>query len=290
MTDGFAKRLLVRLLLTIFLTFTILGTVGSGYVGYLLSSPHVLTQQLKAQSVAEKVYDSVEKYVTDQYQTTAIPPETYLDVITEDWITEQITAQITAEYATLKGNETTYQMDTTALDDAITTFFSDYAAEIDYTPDDTYDEKLQETIDRIHTELETQLDVYHFTTMQDANILSKLTGKQTYLWIACGGCAVVSIFLILLLYRLEKQGEWGRLYFSGCALLVDGLFLSVPSIWILATSYFNGLAVKIPAVYAAFTGVLYHCTKVALVGGIVCIVLGLAAMIGSVLRNRKKIA
>lgn len=54
MTNGFGKRLVVRLLLTILLTFTVLGTLGSGYAGYLLASPNVCLSQVEKQQAAAK--------------------------------------------------------------------------------------------------------------------------------------------------------------------------------------------------------------------------------------------
>lgn len=201
-----------------------------------------------------KIHDSVESYFTAQYQTTAIPAETYLNVVTEDWIAERLEEQITSEYQILNGAKLSYQLDMSDLEAALTQFFSDYAEEINYTKDSTYEQKLQETIDNAEAELTSQLDVYHFSTMRNANILSRLTGKQLYLWIACGVCGVVSLLLMGILMGLERNGEWGMLYFPGCALFINGVFLILPTAWVLATSYFSGLAIKVPAVYAAVTG------------------------------------
>ena len=287
MTDGFGRRLLLSVLLTILLTFTVLGTLISGYAGYLLSSPQICITQIEKQKVAEKVYDSVESYFTAQYQTTAIPPETYLNVVTEDWIADRLEEQVTAEYEILNGSKLAYELDMTDLEAALTQFFSDYAEEINYPKDAVYEEKLQETIEKAKEELTTQLDVYHFTTMQNANILQKFTGKQTYLWLLCGGCGILSVLLLVILVLLERKGELGKFYFPGCALLINGVFLTVPTAWVLATSYFSGLAIKVPAVYAAFTGVLYHCTRVGLIAGIVLLVLGLAAVLGSTIAKRR---
>ena len=287
MTDGFGRRLLLRVLLTILLTFTVLGTLISGYAGYLISSPQICITQIEKQKVAEKVYDSVESYFTAQYQTTAIPPETYLNVVTEDWIADRLEEQVTAEYEILNGSKLVYELDMTDLEAALTQFFSDYAEEINYPKDAVYEEKLQETIEKARAELTSQLDVYHFTTMQNANILQKFTGKQTYLWLLCGGCGILSVLLLVILVLLERKGAWGKFYFPGCALLINGVFLTVPTAWVLATSYFSGLAIKVPAVYAAFTGVLYHCTRVGLIAGIVLLVLGLAAVLGSTIAKRR---
>ena len=260
---------------------------GSGYAGYLLSSPKVCLSQVEKQQAAAKIHDSVESYFTAQYQTTAIPAETYLNVVTEDWIAERLEEQITSEYQILNGAKLSYQLDMSDLEAALTQFFSDYAEEINYTKDSTYEQKLQETIDNAEAELTSQLDVYHFSTMRNANILSRLTGKQLYLWIACGVCGVVSLLLMGILMGLERNGEWGMLYFPGCALFINGVFLILPTAWVLATSYFSGLAIKVPAVYAVVTGVLYHCTRVGLVAGIVLAVLGLAAIVGSTIGRRK---
>lgn len=287
MTDGFGRRLLLRVLLTILLTFTVLGTLISSYAGYLLSSPQVCITQIEKQNVAEKVYDNIESYFTSQYQTTAIPPETYLDVITEDWVADQLANRVRSEYERLNNADSLYHLDMTDLEIAVTQFFSDYAEEINYPKDAVYEEKLQETIEKARAELTAQLDVYHFTTMQNANILQKFIGKQNYLWLLCGGCGILSVLLLVILVLLERKGEWGKFYFPGCALLMNGVFLTVPTAWILATSYFSGLAIKVPAVYAAFTGVLYHCTRVGLAAGIVLLVLGLAAVSGSTIAKRR---
>ena len=144
MTNGFGKRLVVRLLLTILLTFTVLGTLGSGYAGYLLSSPKVCLSQVEKQQAAARIHDSVESYFTAQYQTTAIPAETYLNVVTEDWIAERLEEQITSEYQILNGEKLSYQLDMSDLEAALTQFFSDYAEEINYTKDSTYEHKLQD--------------------------------------------------------------------------------------------------------------------------------------------------
>ena len=143
----------------------------------------------------------------------------------------------------------------------------------------------RETIDNAEAELTSQLDVYHFSTMRNANILSRLTGKQLYLWIACGVCGVISLLLMGILMGLERNGEWGMLYFPGCALFINGVFLILPTAWVLATSYFSGLAIKVPAVYAAVTGfyiivsvsdwlqeLFWQCTAVELaqLGGVDC--------------------
>ena len=253
----------------------------------MLSSPNVCLSQVEKQQAAAKIHDSVESYFTAQYQTTAIPAETYLNVVTEDWIAERLEEQITSEYQILNGAKLSYQLDMSDLEAALTQFFSDYAEEINYTKDSTYEQKLQETIDNAEAELTSQLDVYHFSTMRNANILSRLTGKQLYLWIACGVCGVVSLLLMGILMGLERNSEWGMLYFPGCALFINGVFLILPTAWVLATSYFSGLAIKVPAVYAAVTGVLYHCTRVGLVAGIVLAVLGLIAIVGSTIGRRK---
>lgn len=122
MTDGFGRRLLLRVLLTILLTFTVLGTMISGYAGYLLSSPQICITQIEKQNVAEKVHDSIESYFTSQYQTTAIPPETYLDVITEDWIADQLANRVQSEYARLNNADLLYHLDMTDLEAALTQF------------------------------------------------------------------------------------------------------------------------------------------------------------------------
>lgn len=292
MNKGFGTRWILRLLLTILLVFTMMGALGGSYVSYLLSSPHVFHQQVEKKLVPEKVHDSLSKYFQEQYNTTAIPPEVYLDVITEEWVAEAIENRIDAEYERLNEADIIYSAEEEKqtipeLETALTDFFAAYAEEIQYEPDEIYEQKLRDAVDHAETEVQTQLDVFHFNTMQNAGVLQKIAGNQLYLWAASIVCIALSIVLLIVLMRLERHGVWGMLYFPGCACFINGIFFTAACGWLIATQYFSALAIKIPAVYAAFTGVFYHCAYVGLYTGIVLLVLGLIAVAGSVINGKK---
>ena len=269
MTNGFGKRLVVRLLLTILLTFTVLGTLGSGYAGYLLSSPKVCLSQVEKQQAAAKIHDSVESYFTAQYQTTAIPAETYLNVVTEDWIAERLEEQITSEYQILNGAKLSYQLDMSDLEAALTQFFSDYAEEINYTKDSTYEQKLQETIDNGEKIISDATDLLRTETLQKSGYLSKLHKLRTLTFAGEGVCGVLTVLLLLLL----RNRYWiGTGCFGAGALLTAGAGV------IFGTGVIHRFVLKEAAVYAVVTGTMTALTTAVLVSGIVLLALGVVLL------------
>ena len=141
-TSGGMGKLILRLILSILLVFSLLGTVGCAVGISVLHSPSQLIAQMHKQNAGQKVYDSLQTRFTTDYNTTAVPANVYMDAISVDWLEQCMEQKLTALY----GADSDL-LDFSALESSITDYFEQYAEENHYVKDDTYNEKLQETID-----------------------------------------------------------------------------------------------------------------------------------------------
>lgn len=120
----------------------LLGTVGSAVGVSVLCGPSQLISQMHRHDAGQKVYDSLNTRFQNDYNTTAVPAEVYMDTISVDWLEQCMENKVTALYGKGSGD-----IDFSALESSITDYFEKYAEENNCAKDDTYNEKLRETID-----------------------------------------------------------------------------------------------------------------------------------------------
>ena len=274
------RSLLLRLLLSFLLVFSLLGTVLGGIGTTVLVSPTQFLQQLEKQDAAQKVHDSLQSKFETLYNTTAVPSEIYMDVLTTEWLDQAMTAWIEDAYAV---PDTVPTLDHTAVDEAIRIYFEQYAEENDYEIDDTYTEKLTEITEDAADTIQDAVDVYHIAVMQDAGIWEKLLQYAALLEKITVGCCIISLLLLMGLLLLRKQAA----YWIGTSLFANGIILTIPAAYILGSGIIGQFALKEAAVYAVFTGLMETLTDWILGFGIAACVLGLLLWTGSMLRTKR---
>ena len=169
-TSGMGKGgLLLRLILSILLVFSLLGTVGSAVGVSVLCGPSQLISQMHRHDAGQKVYDSLNTKFQNDYNTTAVPAEVYMDTISVDWLEQCMENKVTALYGKDSGD-----IDFSALESSITDYFEKYAEENNCAKDDTYNEKLRETIDNGEKIISDATDLLRTETLQKSGYLSKL--------------------------------------------------------------------------------------------------------------------
>ena len=193
-TSGGMGKLILRLILSILLVFSLLGTVGCAVGISVLHSPSQLIAQMHKQNAGQKVYDSLQTRFTTDYNTTAVPANVYMDAISVDWLEQCMEQKLTALY----GADSDL-LDFSALESSITDYFEQYAEENHYTKDDTYNEKLQETIDNGEKIISDATDLLRKDTLQKAGYLSKLEKLRTLTFAGAGVCGVLTVLLLVLL-------------------------------------------------------------------------------------------
>lgn len=277
-----AGSLLFHLVLSILLVFTLLGTLGGALGRYVTASPSLLISQLEKQNAPQKAHDALQSKFDMEYNTTAVPAEVYMDVITVAWMEDAMEQWITDSYARANGADLLTEWDFIPLEESITTYFEQYAEENNCEKDDTYTEKLSETIANAEKAVKNAVDVYHIQTMKDAGIWEKVFDHRILLTLLAAVCGVLSLALAgLLVFRKDRPCYW-----IGTSLFAGGVLLTIPAAWVLGSSIITQFSLKEPAVYAVFTGTMTTLVQIVLTIGIVLLAAGLVCIIGSMRRNK----
>lgn len=264
---------ILRLILSILLAFSLLGTAGSAVGVSLLHSPSLLISQMHKQNAGQKVYDSLNTKFQNDYNTTAVPAEVYMDAISVDWLEQCMVSKAEALYGA-DGNF----LDFSALESSITDYFEQYAAENNCEKDDTYTQKLSETIQNAEKTISDATDICQTETLQKSGYLSKLEKLRTLTFAGAGVCGVLTILLLLLL----RNGYWiGTGCFSAGALLTAG------GAAVLCSGVIRRFVLKEAAVYAVFTGTMTALTRMVLFAGIALLILGAVLLAVHMFRQKR---
>ena len=236
----------------------------------VLHSPSQLIAQMHKQNAGQKVYDSLQTRFTTDYNTTAVPANVYMDAISVDWLEQCMEQKLTALY----GADSDL-LDFSALESSITDYFEQYAEENHYVKDDTYNEKLQETIDNGEKIISDATDLLRKDTLQKAGYLSKLEKLRTLTFAGAGVCGVLTVLLLLLL----RNGYW-----IGTSCFGAGALLTVGAGVVFGTGVIHRFVLKEAAVYAVVTGTMTALTTAVLVAGIVLLAIGVVLLVRLVRR------
>ena len=267
---GGMGKLILRLILSILLVFSLLGTVGCAVGISVLHSPSQLISQMHKQNAGQKVYDSLQTRFTTDYNTTAVPANVYMDAISVDWLEQCMEQKLTALY----GADSDL-LDFSALESSITDYFEKYAEENHYVKDDTYNEKLQETIDNGEKIISDATDLLRKDTLQKAGYLSKLEKLRTLTFAGAGVCGVLTVLLLVLLRNS---------YWIGTGCFGAGALLTVGAGVVFGTGVIHRFVLKEAAVYAVVTGTMTALTTAVLVAGIVLLAIGVVLLVRLVRR------
>lgn len=278
-------KTLVQLLLSLVLIFSILAAVAGGIGVFLTASPSLLLSQLERQQAPAKTRSALESYYQTEYNATAVPPEVYLDVLSENWLRDAMELKITAAYDKLHGKNTAAQPDYSALEQSITDYFETYAAENGYEKDDSYTQKLENTIQDAEKKVDSVIDVYHLGTLEKAGIWHKVQVLSKPLWLLFGGGVVLTLVLAAVLLVLRNH----PLYWIGSGLFTDGVLLTLPAAAILGSGVISRFSLKDAAVYSVFTGTMKALVLGMLIFGGISLAVGLVLLIGSIARERSQV-
>ncbi len=238
---------------------------------------HVVAQQ---EALADKAYTALEDYFKTRANSTAIPAEVYTDVIDREELNDGILGSVSQAFDYLNGKTEDYvfTMDFTALEASIETFFSDYAAENNIPKDAVYEEKVASVIAEAEAEILFVADTFKFSTMHKNGWLETARTLVSYLNPAQTACiiCVIVLFLLLILCNLKQLRH--LLYWCGLSGLTASLLLFVPCVYVTATDYFAGFAIKDPQIFAAVVGFLELLVSRAATMAVVTLVISVIAL------------
>lgn len=271
---------LPNVLLTFLLVFFLLATQLTIFAKTQVLNAANFQKIAEQEGLADMAYSSLETYFKTRANSTGIPAEVYTDVMDRDALHEAILSSVSQAFDYLNGKTDTYEftMDFTALEDSVSTFFSDYAAENNVQKDAVYEEKVASVIAEAEAEILFVADTFKFSTMHKNGWLETARTLVSYLNLAQTACIIGTVVLILLLILCNLKQLAHLLYWGGLSWMTASLLLLVPCVYVTATDYFAGFAIKDPQIFAAVVGFLELLVSRATTLAIVTLILSVAAL------------
>lgn len=226
--------------------------------GYILSGD-AFFDALKSKDVYSKVYNSLDVYYQEQYNSTGIPKEVYLNAIDLNEI-ETITNDITYHGVNyICGNPNnlivTYNFDD--LENSINTFFDDYATSINYVKDDNYYSKVNNVTQNAIDKITSECDVFNWNTLKNSGVLDTLSKYVSYLKYVqvITGILIIGLLVLLIVFN-GKHYIFDNIYWIGLSLSVSSVIMLIPCIYLKSTDYFYSFSVKSEIIFNSVTGFL----------------------------------
>lgn len=280
---------LPNVLLTFLLVFALLGTECVLFAKYVVLNADTFRTVAEEQDLKTKAYATLEKEFTSNANTTGIPAEVFLDPVDTDALHQGILDSVSQAFDYLNGKSSDYAftMDFTELENAVNTFFSDYAEENGYEKDEAYDEKVTSTISSAESRILFVADTFKLSTIYRNGWLEKAKKYIGYLNPAAMGMIAVTAALLVLLIVCNRKQTAHLAYWLGLASAIAGLLLLLPCIYLTATDYFTAFVMSDPQIFAAVVGFLQLLTgRAMLMAGITAGIGILLLVLFGILRHK----
>lgn len=281
---------LPSLIISVLLVFVFIISSAAMLVDINISSEK-LKGLVSKKELEPMIISEVEKYYADKYNTSGIPADVYTDAIDNEYIRSFEMAYIDSAFNALKGNGRMVMTPPSnkAIEENIEKFFNDFAEENNYEKDDKFEKKLQNTKDNAYAAIGSFCDVYKFSAMNDRGVLKKLALLYSNRIIATVALLGAALLLILLLIVVNHKKRITAMYWCGISAIIAGVMGGIPSIYLIATKYFDSFTIKQAPVFTAFTSVMYKLTEAFTAVMIAFIVIGITlSVIYGVTHEKKK--
>lgn len=219
-----------------------------------------------------KTLTQLNKYFSSRYNSTGVPAEVYMDAIDETYIDRVINEYIDCGFNSLRtGGDVVVNVENDRLEKSIEDFFVESAENSGKKQDEKFEKKLEETKKSAYSVISEYCDTYKFTSLKKHGVLQKLTLLFNRLDMIVIVSVAACMILMLLLFLLNIRFKPATLYWIGVSSFIAGIISAVPSLYLLASGYFDRFTIKQAQVYAAYTSAMKLYTN-SLLAASICIV------------------
>lgn len=270
-------KYLGSVLLTLLLAFALTAVALLSVVQFRALDADTCKRILAEKNLSVRVLENLNSYYNEQANTSGIPASIYMESITVEQLEGIIDDSIDNAFGYLKGAQETVavEADFTLLEKNLTAFFKQYAEENGYQQDEAFDQTLQKAIDAAKTNILTTADVFRFSTLHEAKVLSKL--RPYVPWVSRGLWLFVAaaVILLVLLAVVHRKELLQLMYWGATAVCTASVLMTLPAAVIYFSRWFDRFALKSDQIFTAVTSYLYGLTGTVIVIG--CIGIGIAA-------------
>ncbi|MDE5946890.1 MAG: hypothetical protein K2G63_06285 [Oscillospiraceae bacterium] len=283
------KTYIPCVLIAIILVFSMLGTGICIISNKVILNENTCIKIIDEKDLTSKTRNYIEKTFNEKYNSTGIPPEVYMNSISQEWLDDIIKNRISNAFLYVKNqSEYSKDIDFDALDASITNFFENYADENGYIKDSSYNDKLKKEIDTAHKIINSSADIFKTDTLYDRGVFNQVRRyigyleKLTYLFV------IADIICIIMLLLLCIKNIRDILYWLGISFIISGIIGLVPCVYITSSDYFDAFVIKQEQIFTAFTTFMYRITDSFTVFEIALLAFGVLEIIIHTIINRIK--
>ncbi|MGN1411968.1 MAG: hypothetical protein ACI4WH_05615 [Oscillospiraceae bacterium] len=253
------KKYLPCVLINVFMVFMFILLGILSFIKSYIISGDAFFDTLETKDIYSSIYNSLDTYYQEQYNSTGIPKEVYLNAIDLDEI-ETITDDLTyhgVNYIGGNPNSLTITYNFDKLENSINTFFDEYAKSINYAKDDVYYSKVSTVTQNAIDKVTSQCDVFNWNTLKSVGLLDKLASYLPY--VDYVQVAVIVILVILLIFLIALNGKHyflDNVYWIGTSLSISSIMMLIPCTYLKRVDYFSSFSVKSEIVFNSVTGFL----------------------------------
>jgi hypothetical protein len=219
--------------------------------------PEFYSSVTRSENVADTVYSSIEKFFSDNYASSGIPSEVYMDKIDKEEIQELIDLKIEDTISQIKGeNVSGSGYDISQVEESITSYFEEFAEENNVEINDSFKEQLENTVSSACSEIEGQSDVFMTEYMDKAGVIQKANKLYSILTPAAAVLAAAAVLIILIMIILSRKNISGAFYWLAVSGFCASVVTAVPCLILKFSNYFSRLVIRTDYVYQAVTGTL----------------------------------
>ena len=279
---------LPSLILSVLLVFALMLSTAA-----LLLNVNFKSEKLKELSaknnLGSKIYIEIEKYYKDKYNSSGIPSNVYMDAIDESYLKNYEDVYIDSAFAALNGNG---KMSISApknqeLEKSIENFFLDFVDKNNYQKDEKFEDKLKSAKENAYLTVGSFCDVYKFSAMSSHGVLPKLAKIYSNRIILTFISITITLGIIFMLLIVNRKKKVTTMYWLGISAVISGFMSIIPSIYLIATKYFDSFSIKQAPVFTAFTSLMYKVTAMFIAVNSVLILIGIVFIAVYGLRKQK---
>ena len=281
---------LPSLIISIILVFLTIAASAMLLVDINISADK-LKKLAQKNSLESSIYPEINKYYKDKYNTTGIPAEIFMDAIDEGYIRLYEEAYIDSAFEALSNASAMAAVHpkNAKLEENIDSFFNEFAVKNNYEKDDNFGLKLRNTKENAYATIGSFCDVYKFSSMNQHGILSKLGKIYSHRIEATAAALAAVLLMIILLVIINRKKKITAMYWCGISSMVAGILGAVPSLYLIATRYYDSFTIKQAPVFTAFTSIMYKYTEAFTAVSIALAVVGISLMVTyGVVHEKKK--
>lgn len=268
---------LPNVIVTIIMSFSILGFVLINLFSVMVLNPATYTNAMNKSDVGEQAYKEVNEFFERQASYTGVDANVLKKSISKESISESIYAYVDSTFDYISGKSSSLPKFNYDFSTMETNIHDDY---IRWSKKNgiEYDEKVQKyeryTIKSIESVVLNKLDIMLLSHINTDNGLSTQI-RNNYkmikvIWIIT---LIISIVSFAVLYFLNLHRIRNIFYWLSIGFLTSGLILSIPALILKKTKYFDGLVLSNDAIYEALTKSLYAVTNETLIAGMILLAL-----------------